>query len=617
MKSKHKPHRHPPQPRLMSHKAEANKSLVIGIIAVIAIVGLGLLLFFSKQFVGKAIHEAPISENQAGFFVTADSTVTKGTAFVLPVKVKIGSGKSSVAGSFEFTYPAELLDIVNCNLTLFKKVNTVFVIGGNDLTVFKNYSCSKGKVSWQFAGLCNENCSNALLPGPSIDITEIRFYPKHAGQVNLTFTSFDIIDLDTGDDLVADGKNAVFNIVEGAPSEGCGNGLIAASESCDDGNTEDGDGCSSTCAIESEWNCAGAPSKCCSDSDKYKNLTFKGWATGFSETTLKYGQYNDSCTNLTSIVEMTCVYVPNGSLVRVSTQDCPGGGYCSDGACIAPFCPAGKVCCGGTTEINLQTDPNYCGTCGNKCSLGQTCQNGVCTGFLCGNGLLETGEECDIPNNKYCTATNCKVNSSYLYGDLNLDGNITTADWECFSLFKASDPIPSCLKVSPTFLDFNCDNKVGLVDVIDSGVMSTLTSGGKMPPGVDANGNSIPDCKETKPITIELTSKGNPTVIQSSSTINSSGEYTIKVTIAPQVTLPKNHLLLATVSYGSIQKTYLSDSSKPALAVGQSESLEFTHQGSEESGNMTIKAYVWSNWPSANGIPLIQEAGEATYVLTK
>ena len=44
----------------------------------------------------------------------------------------------------------------------------------------------------------------------------------------------------------------------------CGNGIIetAAGEQCDDRNTANGDGCSSTCQIESGWTCTGEPSVC-------------------------------------------------------------------------------------------------------------------------------------------------------------------------------------------------------------------------------------------------------------------------------------------------------------------------------------------------------------------
>jgi cysteine-rich repeat protein len=42
----------------------------------------------------------------------------------------------------------------------------------------------------------------------------------------------------------------------------CGNGILNPGEQCDDGNTFDGDGCSSQCTIESCFTCTGQPSRC-------------------------------------------------------------------------------------------------------------------------------------------------------------------------------------------------------------------------------------------------------------------------------------------------------------------------------------------------------------------
>ena len=42
----------------------------------------------------------------------------------------------------------------------------------------------------------------------------------------------------------------------------CGDGVIAPSEACDDGNTTSGDGCSATCAREDGWDCGGEPTIC-------------------------------------------------------------------------------------------------------------------------------------------------------------------------------------------------------------------------------------------------------------------------------------------------------------------------------------------------------------------
>ncbi|MBR58381.1 MAG: hypothetical protein CMH54_10215 [Myxococcales bacterium] len=44
----------------------------------------------------------------------------------------------------------------------------------------------------------------------------------------------------------------------------CGDGVVqaATNEACDDGNTDDGDGCSSACVVEEGWDCAGEPTVC-------------------------------------------------------------------------------------------------------------------------------------------------------------------------------------------------------------------------------------------------------------------------------------------------------------------------------------------------------------------
>jgi cysteine-rich repeat protein len=45
----------------------------------------------------------------------------------------------------------------------------------------------------------------------------------------------------------------------------CGDGVIEGSETCDDDNTNNGDGCSSSCSIESGYSCSGTPSTCTVD----------------------------------------------------------------------------------------------------------------------------------------------------------------------------------------------------------------------------------------------------------------------------------------------------------------------------------------------------------------
>jgi fibro-slime domain-containing protein len=53
---------------------------------------------------------------------------------------------------------------------------------------------------------------------------------------------------------------------------GCGDGVAAPAETCDDGNTLGGDGCSAACRVEPGFKCSGSPSKCsrttCGDGKK-------------------------------------------------------------------------------------------------------------------------------------------------------------------------------------------------------------------------------------------------------------------------------------------------------------------------------------------------------------
>lgn len=116
----------------------------------------------------------------------------------------------------------------------------------------------------------------------------------------------------------------------------CGDGVIAGMEECDDGNPNDGDGCSSSCVEESGYFCLGQPSIC-----------YPG------------------CLNAGD-----CPTYPNATPV------------CMIGSC-GYVCNAGYSDCNLSSmdgcEINTTSDANNCGGCGVACMMGQICSMGTCT----------------------------------------------------------------------------------------------------------------------------------------------------------------------------------------------------------------------------------------------
>ena len=63
-------------------------------------------------------------------------------------------------------------------------------------------------------------------------------------------------------------------------------------------------------------------------------------------------------------------------------NECDAEEVCFDGECILE-CPAGTSPCGGTC-VDLESNPANCGTCGNVCAPGETCSEGTCSVFLSG-----------------------------------------------------------------------------------------------------------------------------------------------------------------------------------------------------------------------------------------
>ena len=184
----------------------------------------------------------------------------------------------------------------------------------------------------------------------------------------------------------------------------CGDGVVVSPEECDDGNLVDGDGCNSNCKLS------------CVSTDTTRNCSAPCLTRTCNDTT-------HTCS--------TPVKKTDNTLCGSATQ------YCSNGICKTAVCnngvkEPGETCddgdadntngCTTGCDFSCVTPTTDCGTApacqkfscngshvcvagpdtsldNSSCGPGQACKNGSCN-LLCGNGVLDPGEQCDDHNTK-------------------------------------------------------------------------------------------------------------------------------------------------------------------------------------------------------------------------
>jgi cysteine-rich repeat protein len=170
------------------------------------------------------------------------------------------------------------------------------------------------------------------------------------------------------------GQVAKLDITLGDPAV-CGDGQITAGvEQCGDGNTRDGDGCSSICSIEPGWTCSGTPSTC--------TRTDGGTPQADAGTG---GQHDAGAADTAPACTVSCDRTTSDNCTG-STCRCGSGPVCGSGArcvlgacrCDATSCPNG--CCNGSVCLPGNSN-DACGSGGASC---QACTGDArCTGHQC------------------------------------------------------------------------------------------------------------------------------------------------------------------------------------------------------------------------------------------
>ena len=193
----------------------------------------------------------------------------------------------------------------------------------------------------------------------------------------------------------------------------CGNDLVDGGEECDDGNTVDGDGCSSTCTVErsaESYTCPGKPIRLESDMPGPRTLRVRGTTVPAPGETLPASKWSSTTTAHCQSTARDVVYELTSDIdgyLEVTV----GGGQANlfaslRAACVTPqaTAPIDGTCSKASTGNGPKTffaavdkdTPYYLVVDGNAPGVeGAFVLDLEIKPSVCGNGVVEGGETCD------------------------------------------------------------------------------------------------------------------------------------------------------------------------------------------------------------------------------
>lgn len=225
--------------------------------------------------------------------------------------------------------------------------------------------------------------------------------------------------------LAACGDNLKPSVPQDAGADAqsllCGDGVIAGSEQCDDGDANGGE--NARCTTQCQWTCE-QDSNCddqdpcngaetcvehacvkgtdepdgttCGDGKLCRNSACTDAVCGDAFTTAPGEECDDANSMTGDGCENDCTYscLSTDSTRNCTPADeCQGQGTCDDGT---------HTCTPGTPLA----DNAPCGT-------GGYCKSGTCTQPMCDNGMVEPGEDCDLGASNGTPGSGCKADCTF------------------------------------------------------------------------------------------------------------------------------------------------------------------------------------------------------------
>ena len=215
----------------------------------------------------------------------------------------------------------------------------------------------------------------------------------------------------------------------------CGDGVVSGDEECDDNNTVDGDGCSSTCVLENPICGDGIISgtESCDDSGESAtcDADCSAVACGDNVTNVSAGEQCDDGNTIDGDgCSSTCTIEACGNGVVDAGETCDDSGESAtcDADCSVVACgdgmtnaTAGEACddSGESATCDADCSAVACGDNVTNVSAGEQCDDGntidgdgcssTCTIEACGNGVVDAGETCDDSGESATCDADCSV----------------------------------------------------------------------------------------------------------------------------------------------------------------------------------------------------------------